>query len=181
MRHAHVGRLAGIATRSALCASAAAAIATATALAITACGLSGDARKTLQLEFAGVPRSASTAVEIAVHNTRLAAGALACAAVVPRLGRRTRRALTACLAALLALNATTFGVAIGAYGMRVLAVTRLHLPLELAGLSLAGGAYLQATCERLRHRALMLVAAICVSLLGAAAALETYVPTGASR
>ena len=66
------------------------------------------------------------------------------------------------------------GVAIAAYGGRLLAETRLHLPLELAGLALAGGTYLQALRQSLRPVALALVGTSCLALLLGAAAVETY-------
>ena len=61
------------------------------------------------------------------------------------------------------------------------AAIALHLPLELAALSLAGGAYMQASKQPLGARALARVAALCALLLACAATLETYRPPGGLR
>ena len=85
------------------------------------------------------------------------------------------------LTSLLAINAGLVGVALGAYGHRLAAAIALHLPLEFAALSLAGGAYMQASKQPLGRRALARVAALCTLLLAAAATLETYRPLGGLR
>ena len=82
---------------------------------------------------------------------------------------------------MLAVNAGLLGVALGAYGSRVAAAIALHLPLEFAALSLAGGAYMQASKQPLGTRALACIAALCALLLSAAATLETYRPPGRLR
>ena len=83
---------------------------------------------------------------------------------------------------MLVLNAVAVGVAIGAYGSRVIEATALHLALELAALSLAGGAYTAGAhaspCARGRSRSSLRPARL---LLALAATLETYVPIGAPR
>ena len=163
-----------IATAAACCATSAAAVAAAAAMAVAAAGLADDARAQLRFDFTGIQRTPAAVVDIALHNLRLAAGVLLCAALVPSLGRHARHAVSALLATVLVLNAAAVGVAIAAYGGRLLAATRVHLPLELAGLALAGGAYLQALRQPLRPLALALVGASCLALLLAAAAVETY-------
>ena len=88
---------------------------------------------------------------------------------------------TSLLVALLVLNAGRVGLAIGAYGTRAIRATAAHLPLELAAMSLAGGAYMQACRQPLTARALAVVAAASALLLVAAATLETYASPGAPR
>ena len=48
-----------------------------------------------------------------------------------------------------------FELMVRVYGGRMLAATRLHLPLELAGLALAGGTYLHAMRQPLRPDAVL--------------------------
>ena len=160
------------------CAASASAVAAAAAVAVAAAGLGDDARAQLQFDFSGIRRTPATVVEIALHNLRLVAGVLLCAALVPSLGRRARHVVSALLATVLTLNAAAVGIAIAAYGDRLLAATRLHLPLELAGLALAGGAYLHALRQPMRPLALALVGASCLVLLAGAAAVETYLTGG---
>ena len=60
--------------------------------------------------------------------------------------------MSTALATVLVLNAAAIGVGLGAYGTHLLVNTRLHPPLEVSGLALAGGTYTQATCRPLRPR-----------------------------
>ena len=85
------------------------------------------------------------------------------------------------LAGVLAFNAGLVGVAYGAYGWRAIASTAPHLPVEFAGVSLAGGAYLHACRHPLSVRALAGVAGTCAALLILAAFLETYASMGGAR
>ena len=163
---------------AAWCAASAAAVAAVAAMAVAAAGLADDARDQLQFDFTGIPRTPAAVVDIALHNLRVATGVLLCAALVPSLGRRARHALSALLATVLVLNGAAVGVAAAAYGDRLLAATRVHLPLELAGLALAGGAYRQALRQPLRPLALVLVGASCLALLVGAAAVEVYLSGG---
>jgi hypothetical protein len=81
----------------------------------------------------------------------------------------------------LAFNAGLVGVAYGAYGWRAIAATAPHLPVEFAGISVAGGAYLHARRRPLSLRAIAAVAGTCAALLIVAACLETYVSIGRAR
>ena len=175
------GTARSIATRALRCLTAAASIVAATAVLVIATGLSDDARRALGFRFGGVEHTAGEAAGIALHNARYAAGTLACAAAVPCLPRRARLLSDAVLAALLALNAGTIGVAFGAYRWRVIAATAAHLPLELAALSLAGGAYLHTRRHPPAPRALIATGTICALLLVIAALIETYVSVGGAR
>ena len=148
----------GITRSAALCAAVAAAVVIAAAATVSLTGLADEARVLLGLDFAGVERSPTAAASIAIDNGRIAAGVLLCACLAPRLLTRTRIVIDVLLAALLALNAAAVGVAFGAYGTRAIRATALHLPLEIAALSLAGGAYMQACRQPLTRRALAAVA-----------------------
>lgn len=165
-----------IGASAAVCGVGAIAVIAAAAVVIAVGGLAGVARDVLGFGFGGARRSPTVAAVIALHNGRLAAGTVVCAILVPQLRCRARGVVTGLLAALLAFNAAAIGVAVGAYGTRVLAATRMHLPLELGGLCLAGGTYVQACRKPLRVSALAIVATGCAVLLGGAALLETYVP-----
>lgn len=172
---------AGIVAGSLRCAAAAIGVVAVTAVVVVLAGVADDARRALGFGFAGGDRSLAEAGRIAIHNARFAAGTLICAALAPTLTSRGRAPIDLLLAALLVLNAVTVGVAIGAYGSRVIEATALHLALELAALSLAGGAYMQARTQPLCARTLALIAAICAAALTLAATLETYVQLGALR
>jgi hypothetical protein len=153
-----------------------------TALLVVVTGECADARRALGFGFGGVDRSLAQASSIAVHNAKLAGATLLCGAVAPRLPVAMRVAIDLLLALLLVVNAGAIGVAFGAYGWRAIAATAPHLPLEFAGLSLAGAAYLHARNQRpLSQRAIAAVAGGCAVLLAAAAALETYVSLEGTR
>lgn len=170
----------GVMRGTALCATVAASVVVTAAAAVAICGLAGETRALLGLDFGGVRRSPTAAASIAIDNGRIAAGVLLCAYLAPRLLTRARIFIDVLFAALLALNAGAVGLALGAYGTRAIRTTVLHLPLELAGLSLAGGAYMQACRQPLTRRAIAAVATAGALLLMAAAVLETYTPIGRS-
>jgi hypothetical protein len=169
------------AAAAAVCAAAAVLVIAVAAGAVALSGQGDDARRALRLGFGGVERTPGEALRLAIHNARFAAGTLLCAIAAPRLPTRTRQCVDLMLMSLLAVNAGIVGVALGAYGQRVAAAIALHLPLEFAALSLAGGAYMQASQQPLGARALACIAALCALLLSAAATLETYVPLGGLR
>lgn len=170
-----------VATGALVCAVAAACIAAAAAVVVIATGLSDDARQTLQFGFDGVDHTTAQAARIAIHNATYAAGTLICALLIPWLPTWARLVSAYLLATTLALNAGTIGIAFGAYRWRAIAATAPHLPVEFAGLSLAGGAYLHACKQPLSMRALIATAGGCGLLLGAAALIETYVSMRGGR
>lgn len=150
-----------------------------TAVGVAVSGLAVELRQLLDLRFGGVRRTPGVAVDIAAHNGRLALGVLACAVAAPRLRQSVRLVLDAALAAVLAANALAVGAALGAYGRRAVAILAPHLLLELAALSLCGGAYLSARRGPLRVGTLARTAALTALLLAIAAIVETYVQIGA--
>jgi hypothetical protein len=168
-------------TNAAVLVIAAGSVVVTTALLAVVTGESADARRALGFGFGGVDRTFTEASSIALHNAKLAGATLVCGAVAPRLPVAMMVGIDLLLALLLVVNAGAVGVAFGAYGWRAIAVTAPHLPLEFAGLSLAGGAYLHAYTQPLSPRALAAVAGACTVLLAAAAALETYVSLGGIR
>lgn len=149
--------------------------------AVALSGLPDEARRMLGFDFRGVEPSPSEAARIALHNARIAGGTLLCAAIVPLLNARARRAVDRVLATVLAISAVAVGITVGAYGARGVTALSAHLPLEFAALSLTGGAYLQACQRALRAHELAATAAATAALLIVAAALETYAPIGATR
>lgn len=164
-----------IATGALVCAIGAACIAVTTAVFITATGLSDDARAMLRFGFGGVDHTRAEAARIAIHNARYAAGTLVCALVIAWLPRWAGLVTDCLLATMLSLNAGTIGIAFGAYRWRAVAATAPHLPVEFAGLSLAGGAYLHARKQLLSACSLIATAGGCALLLAMAAFIETYV------
>lgn len=172
---------AGVKTGTALCLATALAIIVVAALGVSVAGLGGATRSSLGFGFGGVANTPGEAARIALHNARVAGGTLVCAALAPRLKLRGRRVLTLVLLTVLTCSAAGVGIAIGAYGTRVIAAVAAHLPIEFGALSLAGGAYLQACRQPLTGRELALLAAATALLLVAAATVETYVSLGGTR
>jgi len=151
----------------------------ATSLLIVLTGRAPDMRRALGFGFGGVDRSLAQASWIAAHNARIASATLVCAVAAPCMPHALRRVVDAVLAIVLSLSAGAVGAAYGAYGWRAITATAPHLPLEFAGLSLAGGAYLHARIQAIRFAELLTVAAAGALLLCVAALLETYVsPAG---
>ena len=171
-------RPADIARSTVVCGALALAVAVLAATATVLAGLADDARAVLGFRFGELARSPSAALAIALQNVKLAAGTLACAAAAPRVSPGVRVLVGLWLAALLVLNAGVIGVAFGSYGTRLVGVTALHLSVEFAALSLAGGAYLAAVREPLGARQLSAVGLACLVLLVVAAVLETYARVG---
>jgi hypothetical protein len=171
------GSLPGRAARVAL---AALAVIAATALLVSTSGADHRARDLLGLRFAGPGGHPADALQIAATNLRLVAAALIAAWAV-RGRPQLRWPLDATLAVVAALNVAAAGLALGAYGDRLLASVALHSPLELAAFSLAGGAYLAARAGEFGAGRLAVAAGMAVVLVAAGAALETYVEIGAGR
>jgi protein-S-isoprenylcysteine O-methyltransferase Ste14 len=148
-----------------------------TALLVRLLDADHQARQLLGFDFNPPARRPGQAIEIGATNLRLVAAALLAAVVVH--GRpQLRRPLDATLAVVLALNTATLGVALGAYGTRLIGAVALHAPLELAAFLLAGGAYLAARGPELTAGGLTAVAAVAVTLVAAGAIVETYVRIG---
>ena len=134
-----------IVTGAFACAGAAIAVMASAATAVTLSEADDDLRRALRFGFAGVGRTPDEVVRIALHNARLAAATLLCAAAIPLLPRPGRVFLGAVLSGVLVLNAGIVGLALGAYGERLAVAVALHLPLEFGAFSIAGGSYLGKT------------------------------------
>jgi hypothetical protein len=158
------------------CATAAAALILLPAGVVRIAGLAEDTRQLLGFGFGGIAGGAAAGVEIALHNAQVAAAALLAALLAPRAGTLVV-VLDILLGALLVLNASIAGVALGGYGGRLLAAVWPHLPLELAAFSLAGGSYLAARHRALTVRALAGASAAVALLLLGAGLLEATVST----
>jgi hypothetical protein len=137
-------------------------------------GAGDEARELLGFRFDRPGRHPRDAIGVAATNLRLVAAALV-AAWSLRICPRLRPPLDITLAAVLALNTVPAGVALGAYGSRLLGALALHGPVELAAFALAGGAYLAARAGEPGAVRLALAAGGAVVLVAAGAALETYV------
>jgi hypothetical protein len=169
-----------LATGAAKCAGAAALTISSAAAAVVGMGRADDVRRTLRWSFAGVAETPDEVFRIAFHNARIAAATFLCALAVARLPSRARMLVDALLATVFVLNATLIGVALGAYGGRLVASTGAHLPIEVGALALAGGAYLAARQRAVGLRSVICAAGLCAALLVLAAAAETYA-SGASQ
>jgi hypothetical protein len=148
------------------------------AAAVRLAGLAAAAREWLVFEFTPPAASAGAALAVAAGNLRLAAAVLL-AALLVRQRPATRPVLDVVVAGLAALNACAAGVALAAYGVRLLEAVAAHGALELTGFAIAGGAYLAARRGALDPPRLAAAAAVSTGLLAAAAVVETYVPIGA--
>jgi hypothetical protein len=169
-----------LAGRSALTAARLVAAIAAVAVTVRLAGAASAARSALAFEFSRPPARPGDALAVAAGNLRLIGGVLLAALLV---GRRPaiRPALDLVVGALAGLNATTAGVALAAYGTRLLEAVAAHGPLELAAFAVAGGAYLSARRHPLDRGQLIAAAASSSLLLAAAAVLETYVQIGGGR
>lgn len=168
-------RQVAIAASGALCGLATVTLIAGAAETVRLTGAEEQARHLLQFGFDGVPRSPWQMASIALHNARLVVGAIVGAAVVPHTCRRVRLAFDFLLGSVLVLNGSAIGIAIGAYGARIVAP---HLPLEIAATSAAGGVYVRSRTAPVAGTALTVVALGSVALLILAAALETYAQGG---
>ena len=176
-----VGHLPGtseIAANAFMCAAAVTIVAALTAAAVAAVGGADEVRRSLRFDFPGAVQTPAAVLQIAAQNARLAAAALLCAAVVPRLPRPARFVADAALSVLLAVNAGLVGLALGAYGARLAVAATPHMPVEFAALSLAGGAYMRARRHPVSTAAFAIVGTTCALLIVIAATLETYVAPG---
>jgi hypothetical protein len=169
--HALVGR-------SALTAASLLAAIAAVAVTVRLAGATPAARSALAFEFSRPPARPGEALAVAAGNGRLV-GAVVLAALLVGLRPAIRPTLDLVIGALAGLNATTAGIALAAYGTRLLKAVATHAPLELAGFAVAGGAYLSARRHPLDGGQLIAAAAASSLLVAAAAVLETYVQIGA--
>lgn len=149
---------------------------------------SSAARGWLGFGFHPPPATVETALETLETNVGLASLALVAALALSLLAEaatdlgtfgRTllwfaRGAFDLVLASIVALNVCVVGLALGAYGLRMVLVLLPHGPVELAAFSVALSAYLVARREGLALGPLLAVWAITVGTLVAAAGLETW-------
>lgn len=163
---------------SVLCALSAVSIGALSAVVVLIGGLGGELRGALELPLGGWPRTPAAALSIAVHNIQLTLAPIGCAALVGQLSPRLRAFMDTVWAALLTQNAALIGAALAAYGTPLALVLALHLPFELAAVSIAGGVYLSARRQRIAPRTLIFAGAVCGLLLALGALLETYTPLG---
>lgn len=177
----HEPTVSSAAAGAAVCTIVAGSLVATTAGLVVVTGVADDTRSALGFGFGGVDRSIAEAMRIAMHNAKFAGGTLLCAAMAPLIPKWALLMTDVALATLLAFNAGAVGLAFGAYGQRAIAATAPHLPLEFAGLSLAGGAYVHARRQSLSPRAMGAVAGACGVLLAIASLLETYVSMGCAR
>lgn len=139
-------------------------------------GAPADARDQLAFTFHPPPASPGTLAGILAANLPAAGLPLLAAAFVTHTPPTLRAGLDLLVLVVLVPNMLLIGVAVGAYGPR-LAAYLTHLPLELAGLAIAAGAYLHARRPTDRSAwTLAGPAAVAASCLLLAAVIETYTP-----
>jgi hypothetical protein len=130
-------------------------------------------RSAFGLAFRPPPPDLSTMLGYATANARPIVLLLLGAFVASR-SAAGRCVFDLVVGAVLSVNVVLVGVALGAYGIG-LVPWLLHLPLELAALATAAGAYRTARRATLPPTALLRSALISALLLVAAAFVETYV------
>lgn len=169
-----------LASSSAILAGVACTTCALVALAVAAAGQASPARRELAFGFSGPSRHLGDALDLAVHNGRYVAAVLvACLAI--RWAPTIRWVIDAGLAGLLVLNAALIGLALGAYGARLVAALAVHGTLELAAFSLSGGAYLRVRHGAMRRRHFAGAMGGALGLLALAAVAETWFALGAVR
>ncbi len=153
---------------------------------VVAVAFAAGARDALQFGFAGVPRTAAEASSILLNNSRLLvvpfAGALvlhASRASAQDAGaagglRVTRTVCDVLIGGLVALNAAVVGLALGAYGDRMVVAMLPHGPVELVAFSCSIALYLRARRYDLRAPVVARLVGLSLGLLAVAAFLETY-------
>jgi Stage II sporulation protein M len=163
--------------------------------AATSVMFAGAARHALGFSFTGVRPGAATAMSILLNNLALAGVPLGFAALLTWLPRRRqeasvsgpgrltgrahivgggRSAMDGIVVGLVLLNMLVVGAAIGAYGARMMRALLPHGPVEITGYTVALAAYLRARSSRADSRTILVAAVVSVTMLIAAALLETY-------
>jgi hypothetical protein len=168
--------LATLAARAAACGASAVGVGGLVAGAVALGGLADDVRDGLAFAFPTWPRTPARALEVAAQNLRLVLAVLLCAGAASRVGPAMRGGLDLLLAGAWLHNVVLVGAAWGAYGARLGTAIALHLPLELAATSLAGGVYICGRQTQPSVRVLLFAAGTSLVLLGAGGYLETYTP-----
>jgi hypothetical protein len=152
-----------------------------------------QARHLLGFGFAGVPPRIGQAAAILLNNGRFVLGAMVAASVSQLRLRRTLagdrtesiRALTGMsrvvdltVALFTLANALLVGVAVGAYGWRMVVGLLPHGPFEVLGYCVAANLFLNARRRPIHRREWVIAGIACLSLLTVAAVLETFVWLG---
>lgn len=162
--------------------------ATLAATVIVRIAWAAEARRSLAFPFAGIPANLDAAVAIFANNARLLAAVFAAVLVAqsPWLsGRDARRgplgaallaAVDAVLVLSVAVNTILVGVAVGAYGTRMIAAILPHGPVEFIAFAVALALHLRARRGPLGARHILTTAAACLAVLALAAVLETFAP-----
>jgi hypothetical protein len=153
--------------------------------AVTRVAFAGQARGWLGYRFPGVPARPDIAGLIFEHNLLALLGVLGVLLIAQIAARASdgpgpvTRAVHVCaelsLAAGIAANTLLVGVAIGAYGLRMVRAVLPHGPIELAADALAIALYLHGRRRALPARQIARTIAASVALLALAAVLETFV------
>ena len=153
--------------------------------AVTRAAFAGQARGWLGYRFPGVPARPGVAVLIFEHNLLALLGVLGVLLIAQIAARASdgpgpiQRAVHVCaevsLAAGIAANTLVVGVAIGAYGLRMVRAVLPHGPIELAAYTLAIALYLHGRRRALPARQIAATIATSLALLAVAAVLETFV------
>lgn len=146
-------------------------------------GFAGETRRLLGFPFSGLPAHPSTALTIFAGNARILVCVVAAAVIVQSpwcAGRSSRGVVVVSLLDTVvvlqtALNVLLIGAAVGAYGPRMIAAMLPHGPAELMAFSLALSLYVRSRHQAVSGAAIVWNGVAGLSLLLAAALLETYV------
>jgi hypothetical protein len=144
-----------------------------TAAGARAAGLEQLLRGWFRLSFEH-PRSNGEFFAIALNNSRVAILPFASAYLL-RFVWRARVVLDVGLALTAAGNCVLVGLALAAYGSRLISEIALHGALELGGLSLAFATYIHARAQPAQLRSLGARSLASFALLALGAAVETWI------
>jgi uncharacterized membrane protein SpoIIM required for sporulation len=169
--------------------AAAIAILTAVVAVVIAAACAGEMRSWLEFRFGGVPRTPGAAVSIFLNNMKLVVAAAIASAVAQMKLRAAAGQSTPIDAPMLRwvarlcelglglatlANVAIVGVAVGAYGRRMLVALLPHGPFELTAFCVAISLYFTARRRPLSVRDWLTALGSSAALLAAAALLETF-------
>jgi hypothetical protein len=162
---------------------------TAIIAAAVALTIAGQVRRWLGFGFAGVPPRIGEAGSILLDNGRFVLGLGAAALLAQLIVRGTRAkkptdairmlaplsiAVDAVVLLAVLVNVALVGVAVGAYGGRMLVALLPHGPFEVCAYCIAANLFINARRRPIARREWLTAGLVCAGMLTLAAVLETF-------
>jgi hypothetical protein len=157
--------------------------------AVVALTAAAQARRWLGFRFDGVPHQLGEAAQVMLANARFVVGLGAAAALEQlnlircghsepsgsaRMLAAIARGLDGVVAVVILINVVPVGLALGAYGWRMVPALLPHGPFEVLALCVAANLFLNARRRLLAPREWVMAGLVSLSLLSLAAVLETF-------